>query len=341
MNQFSRRRKKDGDSQAHHMGLEGDDDGAVHKKSEQRRLVFVGAMVLIVICGVFATRPLHDVDAVTRSAAVETCEKEQFGQSIAEFMAPFRSDPQLRLCADGKTCQCINPTIGRERQDRIEQWNIAFDAMKGVALQAKQTLGQVDVILLGDSITEHWLGTAMHLPLRRREENAKVFKHLFTKAGGGAIDGVPLGISGDTCSNLLYRLDHDQLQGLQTKVLWVLIGTNDLGRERCTSEAPTAGNIAIVERLRELQPNARIVINSVIPRHSKFTSMIDTMNRRLQCYAATQHNVEYFDATPIFRDPETQALRYMSDQLHPDGSGAMVWGTQIVQRVREIIAESQ
>jgi hypothetical protein len=58
----------------------------------------------------------------------------------------------------------------------------------------------LDVVLLGDSITEHWLGTEMGVPVAKRRENAKVFHDLFTKDGGGRVEGLSLGISGDRVS---------------------------------------------------------------------------------------------------------------------------------------------
>ena len=50
-----------------------------------------------------------------------------------------------------------------------------------------------DVVLLGDSITEHWQGTSTGKP--KHEEIKDVYEELFRSPGG--IKGLALGISGD------------------------------------------------------------------------------------------------------------------------------------------------
>jgi hypothetical protein len=47
-----------------------------------------------------------------------------------------------------------------------------------------------DIVFLGDSITQHWID---------RKENKIVFDKYFTK-GEGKLDGLALGVSGDTVS---------------------------------------------------------------------------------------------------------------------------------------------
>mmetsp|Transcript_23064 Transcript_23064/g.64283 ORF Transcript_23064/g.64283 Transcript_23064/m.64283 type:complete len:186 (+) Transcript_23064:646-1203(+) len=141
------------------------------------------------------------------------------------------------------------------------------------------------------------------------------------------------------CANVMYRLTHNQLQKLKTKVFWLLIGTNDFSALQCSSDAVTAGNIAIVQQLQKLRPKARVVINSILPRDSAYMDLIRQTNKRLNCYAQQTENVDYFDATSIFYDDAKEELQHLPDELHPDAEGARAWGKQIVQRVEEILKE--
>jgi hypothetical protein len=70
---------------------------------------------------------------------------------------------------------------------------------RNVELAAHAT-NPLDVVLLGDSITEHWMGTRLGVPAPKRLENAEAFHDLFTKKGGGRVDGLALGIAGDRVS---------------------------------------------------------------------------------------------------------------------------------------------
>jgi lysophospholipase L1-like esterase len=150
---------------------------------------------------------------------------------------------------------------------------------------------------------------------------------------------VTLGIAAERCANTLYRLQHNGIGSLHPKVWWVLIGTNDLGGEWCSEEAIVAGNIAIVQELQRLRPEAVIVINSILPKNDHEWPHLMRVNERLQCYAASTPGVEFFNATDIFRNATDGSLMNLMDGLHPSDSGSMVWGTAIVKRVLEIIQQ--
>jgi hypothetical protein len=67
----------------------------------------------------------------------------------------------------------------------------------------------VDVLFLGDSITEHWLGTTLGQADNRYVGIAEAYQQLFGTTGG-KYSAIPLGLSGDRVSacepKLLYSL---------------------------------------------------------------------------------------------------------------------------------------
>ena len=142
-------------------------------------------------------------------------------------------------------------------------------------------------------------------------------------------------------AQLLYRNQNGGIGDLRPSVFWVLIGTNDLGRDGCSVESVVAGNIAVVEDLKRRRPDTvAIVLNSLLPRNEIFMPRISKVNERLQCYADTTPGVEFFNASSIFWDPVNGTLRGLPDQLHPDAESSMVWGMAIVQKVQDVIRGS-
>ena len=203
-------------------------------------------------------------------------------------------------------------------------------------------------MLLGDSITEHLAGTELGQAEETWEEHSAVFDRLFTKEGGGDIQGLALGIGGDGCAQLLYRLQHGQVVSTLTpKVWWILIGTNDLS-DKCSAEATLMGIVAVVEELLWQRPNDTIVINSILPRPRNQMGTLrgilwiksDWINQRLECFAKGFPNVEYFDASDIFLNQDhTKAIKnhYADDWIHPSAFGTQKWGQAIVKKVKELI----
>jgi hypothetical protein len=78
-------------------------------------------------------------------------------------------------------------------------WDLTFERNKELA---QSTTAELDVVLLGDSITEHWLGTDLALTDHMRWQGVSdTFRAaLFDKSFGAKIDGLPLGIGGDLVS---------------------------------------------------------------------------------------------------------------------------------------------
>jgi hypothetical protein len=60
-----------------------------------------------------------------------------------------------------------------------------------------------DLVLLGDSITEHWQGTSMGKP-KHDAEIKDVYEELFRNPNG--IKGLALGISGDRVSKIYRKM---------------------------------------------------------------------------------------------------------------------------------------
>ena len=81
--------------------------------------------------------------------------------------------------------------------------------------------GNVDLIFIGDSITQGWEGAG-------KEAWAKHY---------GKRNAVNLGIGGDRTQHVLWRLDHGNIEGIAPKAAVLMIGTNNASPACTTSSA--------------------------------------------------------------------------------------------------------
>ncbi|MBB6729456.1 GDSL-type esterase/lipase family protein [Cohnella zeiphila] len=119
-----------------------------------------------------------------------------------------------------------------------------------------------EVVLIGDSITHFWGGEPKSEVLHGK---AEAWNSVFAP-----YRVLNMGFGWDRTQNVLWRLDHGQLSGLNPEVVVILIGTNNTS-ETENARANDAGEIAeglraVCDRVEAKVPNAKIVIMAVLPR---------------------------------------------------------------------------
>ena len=110
--------------------------------------------------------------------------------------------------------------------------------------------GDIDLLFVGDSITDWW-----RQPQRGLPEFEKNF---------GQYKTANFGIAGDTTQGVLWRMQNGELEGFKAKLIVLMLGTNNIRRN--TNEDIAAGDRAIVEEFRKRQPQAKILVLGVFPR---------------------------------------------------------------------------
>lgn len=255
-------------------------------------------------------------------------------------------------------CDWQNPVIPVARHDAntalTAEWNAAFRFNMRHIQGLVDNSGDLDVVMIGDSIVEHWEGKDMGISEPSLRRDHEVFEELFTRHGGGKIDGMAHGIGGDRCANLLYRIENGEMpKNFDPKVWWILIGTEDW-KAGVQSNAIVSGIIKIALTIREARPEAHIVINSILPRGNEeqdgnphYESLHD-INQKLECFVSSENErnqedaetteISFFNATNIFlfRDPEVGYFvnsALLPDYVHPSAQGEEIWGRQIVKEV--------
>ena len=150
------------------------------------------------------------------------------------------------------------------------------------------------------------------------------------------------------CNGLLYRIQKGELPDtLNPKVVWVLIGTNDF-QDHCSPESILAGNIAVLKEIMARKPGIKLVINSILPvgrepligdKRTRRWATDQWINDRLECLASSSENLFFFNATSYFLADDGQRINQtlMTDYLHPNAEGALVWGRAIVEKLHEVL----
>ena len=126
---------------------------------------------------------------------------------------------------------------------------------EGFLAEAKR--GGIDVLFLGDSITDFWRDPNRGLAVWQRNY--------------APLHAANFGISADRTQHLLWRLEHGEVDGLSPKVVVLLIGTNNTGWEsdlktpRNTTAETIEGVTLVVKTLRAKLPQAKLLLLAVFP----------------------------------------------------------------------------
>jgi lysophospholipase L1-like esterase len=183
----------------------------------------------------------------------------------------------------------------------------------GFVARARQ--GGIDVLFLGDSITDEFAKRGKAVWEREIEPLGRV---------------ADFGISGDRTQFVLWRANNGELDGSGARVVVVMIGTNNLAS--ATPEHIARGVTAIVDTVRVKLPNATVVLNALFPRGAPadpLRAKIADVNARLAALADGTH-VRWLDAGGNFVAADgTIAAALMPDKLHPSAAGYEVWATAL------------
>ena len=181
--------------------------------------------------------------------------------------------------------------------------------------------GGIDLLFLGDSITDYW-----------RSRGSNVWHSYY-----GERHAANFGISADRTQHVLWRMDHGELDGIHPKVVVLMIGTNNTGKEkngspRNSNSETIAGVQAVVARLREKLPDTKILLLGIFPRGTfdnpqrAQVALINTVIAKLD----DGKLVKYLDIGPQFLDSDgTLPKTIMPDLLHPNEKGYQIWAAAI------------
>jgi lysophospholipase L1-like esterase len=171
---------------------------------------------------------------------------------------------------------------------------------------AKQ--GDVDLLFLGDSITQGWHenGTWQRFYAPRKAAN--------------------FGIGGDRTEHVLWRIQNGELSGIEPKLTVLLVGTNNLSDN--TPDEIAQGISAIIGEIRHRLPRTKVLLLGIFPRGRRPDAVRDRIKSVNQKIAKFDDGsrVRFLDIGPAFLSDEGTITReIMPDYLHLTRHGYRIW----------------
>ena len=185
--------------------------------------------------------------------------------------------------------------------------------------------GNIDLLFVGDSITDWW---------RQANRGLPVFTEYF-----GGYKTANFGIAGDTTQGVLWRMQNGELDGFQARLIVLMLGTNNINRNPNADIAE--GNRAIIAEFLKRQPQAKVLLLGVFPRgpaaDNPFRASIKEINAILSTFA-DNGRVFYMDIGDKFLAADgTLPADVMPDGLHPNEKGYRIWAEAMAPKVKELL----
>jgi beta-glucosidase len=190
-------------------------------------------------------------------------------------------------------------------------------------MNARVKEGNVDLVFIGDSITQGWEGSGQ-----------AVWKKFY-----GERNAVNLGIGGDRTQHVIWRLDNGNLEGISPKAAVIMIGTNNSGTN--TPEQIAEGTTVIVGQLRKKTPQTKILVLGVFPRGETPDDAKRQVNEKTNAIVsklADNEHVFYLDIGKSFlQDDGTLSKEIMPDLLHLNEQSYTIWAESIESQVAKLM----
>jgi lysophospholipase L1-like esterase len=193
---------------------------------------------------------------------------------------------------------------------------------EGFVAQAKK--GGIDLLFLGDSITDAW-----------RSRGINVWKKAY-----GARRAANFGISGDRTQDLLWRLQHGELDGIKPKAVVLMIGTNNSRKD--DPDAISEAIKLILAELRSRCPDTKVLLLAVFPRNKATDAphqmpSIHKINELIAKFDDAR-NVRFLNINRVFLGPDGKVpADIMPDFLHPNEHGYQLWADAMEPILAEML----
>ena len=244
--------------------------------------------------------------------------------SVANIVIDPAGTPNTS-CADYKTASVTPAPLA-------EWWSIDWwmprhqqklDEVKALKAAGKSP----ELIFIGDSITQGW-----------EKEGTKVWERNYKQ-----YNALDLGFGGDRTENVLWRLQHGEIDGLAPKLAVLMFGTNNTGHRQdspATTAAAIARNIAEVQRRL---PNTRILLLAVFPRDATPAGAMRQINEKINAILpslADNKKVFFLNINQVFLQADgTLPVDIMPDLLHPNEKGYELWANAMRPELERLIKE--
>jgi lysophospholipase L1-like esterase len=182
-----------------------------------------------------------------------------------------------------------------------------------------------DVVFIGDSITHNW---------------EKDHKDLWDSMWG-QYHPLNLGYGGDRTENVLWRLQHGEIDGIRPKLVVMMIGTNNNGLRHDDPATTYAGIARDIQEIQRRQPQATILLLAIFPRGATADDGARLVNDRVNAMLpqlADGKRVVFLDIGKAFLQPDgTLSKDIFPDLLHPNDKGYRIWKREVGPEVERLM----
>jgi hypothetical protein len=209
----------------------------------------------------------------------------------------------LKVPAD-KVLSTTYPVTQRREPD-IYEWKERHEAI----LQAVGERSPKKVII-GNSITHYWGGTPSH----DRKWGKETWTKFMEPAGFQN-----LGYGWDRIENVLWRIEHGELDGYDADEVIMMIGTNNYKLN--TDQEIVDGLRYLVRAIKGKQPNAKVKVVGILPRRDA-EAWVKTINKSIK-KMAKEESCQYVEAGKglLLSNGKIDESLFIGDGLHPNDKG--------------------
>lgn len=184
-------------------------------------------------------------------------------------------------------------------------------------------------VILGNSIVHYWGGEPKAPLAREAEAWNKYLAPLGVRN---------LGFGWDKIENVLWRVYHDELDGIDAQNVVVMIGTNNLTENN--DEEIVSGLKTLVEQIQVRQPKATVFLSGILPRRS-MEHRIAILNKSIAKLSALL-KVKYINPGTQLLDSKGKIDESLfEDGLHPNSAGYEKLGAQLSVHLKATIDEGK
>lgn len=229
-------------------------------------------------------------------------------------------DLALVSCPDYKTVSVTPDMLN-------EWWSIDWWLPRHEQKLKDIKAGPIDLVFIGDSITQGW-----------EQSGVPVWEKYYGKR-----NAIALGFGGDRTENVLWRLQHGEVDGISPKLVVMMIGTNNTGHRHEDPVTTAKGIHKLLDELKTRLPNTKILLVGIFPRDhvpgTLLRNINDGVNKIIATYADNKR-VFYTDIGAKFLDAQGQlSTDIMPDLLHPNAQGYEIWASAIEPQVEQLLGE--
>jgi len=173
------------------------------------------------------------------------------------------------------------------------------------------------ILLIGNSITHNWGGKPLNNRIKGADSWQKYLEPLQVRN---------FGFGWDRVENVLWRVYHDELEGISPEKIVINIGTNNLHLN--TDEEIVQGLKLLVQAIQIRQPKAKVILMGIYPRREQEARVL-TLNKGIQSMAKSEGvGFEDIGKKLLLKTGKIDET-YYSDGLHPNAVGYELLGKEI------------